>query len=136
MISGLRRSFILQLCVIHLKDKTEPKTAKMQQIFFKIATKAKNAKLKDKLLHKPDTIDSWYYSQVIRDKGRQPHSCFTRITCYVDYPFGSWSPWIPDCSLPVSGVTPVNQSRTRSRECNISSDCTPCPLDVETRAGL
>ena len=57
---------------------------------------------------------------------------------YIDYPFGSWSSWKPDCysSLNVSGVTPVNQSRTRSRECNISSDCTPCPLDVETRTGL
>ena len=56
----------------------------------------------------------------------------------IDYPFGSWSTWKPDCysSLNVSGVTPFNQSRTRSRECNISSDCTPCPLDVETRKGL
>ena len=55
---------------------------------------------------------------------------------HIDFPFGSWSPWIPDCSLPVSGVTPVNQSRTRSRECNMSSDCTPCPVEVETRRGL
>ena len=31
-------------------------TAKMQQIFFEIVTKAKNTKLKDKFLRKPDTI--------------------------------------------------------------------------------
>jgi hypothetical protein len=32
-----------------VKDKTMAETANMQRIFFKIATKAKNTKLKDKI---------------------------------------------------------------------------------------
>ena len=40
MLSGLQSSF--------MKDKTVAETAKMQQIFFKIAMKVKNTKLKDK----------------------------------------------------------------------------------------